>query len=219
LRIDRYVDERRDPWKSTQAAIGYLTYLYKMYGDWKLAMASYNCGEACVGRAIRRAGTNDYWSLPIPRETKNYVPRIFAAAILGKNPRAHGFDVTPWDPVVIDTFTVQGGLTFAQIGEALGVPADSIAMLNPELVRGTTPPVKGNWVLHLPVGSRETFAAIEPTLERSYHAPQPQKFTYKVRRKQSIAGIAANFGVSAADVRRWNRISTRTKPSAPVVNW
>lgn len=211
LRIDRYVDERRDPWKSTQAAIRYLSVLYQMYGDWKLAMASYNCGENCVGRAIRRAGTSDYWSLPIPRETKDYVPRIFAATILGKNPRAHGFDITPWDPVVIDTFTVEGGLTFAQIGDALGVPAESIAVLNPALTRGTTPPVKADWVVHLPVGSRERFASAEPDLERSYQAPQPQRFTYKVRRKQSVSSIAANFGVSASDVRRWNRISSRTK--------
>lgn len=209
LRIDRFVDERRDPWKSTQAAIQYLSTLYQMFGDWRLAMASYNCGEACVGRSIRRTGNSDFWTLSLPRETKNYVPRVFAAAILGKNPKAHGFDVTPWDPVVSDTFTVEGGLTFAQIGDALGVPADSIAVLNPELTRGTTPPLKGEWVVHLPAGSRDRFAAVEPNLERSFQAPQPQKFTYRTRRRESLSSIAARYGVTVADLKRWNRIGGR----------
>lgn len=206
LRIDRFVDERRDPWKSTQAAIQYLSVLYQLFGDWRLAMASYNCGESCVGRSIRRSGTNDYWQIALPRETKNYVPRVFAAAILGKNPKAHGFDVTPWEPVVIDTFTVEGGLTFSQIGAALGVPADSIAVLNPGLTRGTTPPLKDNWLLNLPAGMREKFALASVDLERSYQAPQPQKLSYKVRRKESLASIAARYGVSVSDLKRWNRI-------------
>jgi len=141
LRIDRYVDERRDPVKATRAAIQYLSFLYQMYGDWRLAMASYNCGEACVGRAVRRAGHNDYWNISLPRETRHYVPKVFAAAILGKNPVAHGFVVRPWAPIVYDTFAIEGGLTFEQIGNSLGVPAESLAVLNPALTRGTTPPV------------------------------------------------------------------------------
>ena len=212
LRIDRFVDERRDPIKATRAAIQYLSLLYQMFGDWRLAMASYNCGEACVGRSIRRSGTNDYWNIPLPRETRNYVPKVFAAAILGKNPKAHGFDVSPWAPIVYDTFTVDGGLTFEQIGNSLGIPADSLAVLNPELTRGTTPPVENSsWILHLPSGTRDRFVLLAPSLERSYQAPQAQKFAYKARRKESVASIAARYGVSAADLRRWNGISSKTK--------
>jgi len=206
LRIDRYVDERRDPWKATQAAIQYLSVLYQMFGDWRLAMASYNCGESCVGRSIRKSGSSDYWRISLPRETRNYVPKVFAAAILGKNPRAHGFDVQPWSPIVVDTFTVEGGLTFHQIAQSLGLPAESLAVLNPALTRGTTPPLKDNWVLHLPLGTRERFAQVAPTLERNYQAPQPQRFAYKVKRKESLAAIAGRFGVSVADLKRWNHI-------------
>jgi len=211
LRIDRYVDERRDPVKATRAAIQYLSFLYQMYGDWRLAMASYNCGEACVGRAVRRAGHNDYWNISLPRETRHYVPKVFAAAILGKNPVAHGFVVRPWAPIVYDTFAIEGGLTFEQIGNSLGVPAESLAVLNPALTRGTTPPVKESWVLHLPVGTRDRFAAVAGDLERSYKAPEPQKFAYKVRRKESLASIAARYGVPVSDLKRWNRISSRTR--------
>lgn len=211
LRIDRYVDERRDPVKSTRAAIQYLSFLYQMYGDWRLAMASYNCGEACVGRAVRRAGHNDYWNIVLPRETRHYVPKVFAAAILGKNPKAHGFDVQPWAPIVYDTFAIEGGLTFEQIGNSLGVPAESLAVLNPALTRGTTPPVRDNWVLHLPVGTRERFASVAGDLERSYKAPEPQKFAYKVRRKESLASIAARYGVAVSELKRWNRISSKTR--------
>ncbi len=207
LRIDRFVDERRDPWKSTQAAIQYLSTLYQMFGDWRLAMASYNCGEACVGRSIRRSGTSDFWRISLPRETRNYVPKVFAAAILGKNPKLHGFNVQPWNPILADTFSVEGGLSFDQIGRALGLPADSVAVLNPALTRGTTPPLKDTWLLHLPMGTREKFALAAADLERSYQAPQPQKFTYKVRRKESLASIASRYGVSVGDLKRWNRIS------------
>lgn len=207
MRIDRFVDERRDPIKSTRAAIAYLSILYQQFGDWKLAMAAYNCGEFCVERTIRRAGHNDYWTLPLPRETKNYVPRIFAAAILGKNPKAHGFDLQPWSPVAMDTFTVEGGLTFAQIGKALSVPEDTLALLNPALVRGTTPPSHEVWVLNLPQGLRERFAGIYPDLDRSFQAPVPQRTVHKVRRKETLVGIASRYGVSVADLKRWNKIS------------
>ncbi|HXP91787.1 MAG TPA: LysM peptidoglycan-binding domain-containing protein [Fibrobacteria bacterium] len=209
LRIDRFVDERRDPWKSTQAAIVYLSSLYQEFGDWRLAMAAYNCGENCVERAIRRSGVNDYWRIGLPRETRNYVPRIFAAAILAKNPKAHGFEVQPWAPVLADTFTVQGGYTFSQIGQALGVQEDSLGLLNPALVRGTTPPVHDNWLLNLPQGTRSRFADAYASLEPSFQAPQPQRYVHRVRRKETLAGIAARYGVSVSDIRRWNKIRGR----------
>ncbi|MBK9576068.1 MAG: LysM peptidoglycan-binding domain-containing protein [Fibrobacterota bacterium] len=207
MRIDRFVDERRDPVKSTRAAIAYLSILYQQFGDWKLAMAAYNCGEYCVERTIRKAGHNDYWTLPLPRETKQYVPRIFAAAILGKNPKAHGFELQPWAPVEMDTFTVEGGLTFAQIGKALSIPEDSLSSMNPALVRQTTPPARESWVLNIPQGLRERFALAYPDLEKSYQAPAPQRTVHKVRRKETLVGIASRYGVSVADLKRWNKIS------------
>ncbi|MBK8803513.1 MAG: LysM peptidoglycan-binding domain-containing protein [Fibrobacteres bacterium] len=207
MRIDRFVDERRDPVKSTRAAIAYLSILYQQFGDWKLAMAAYNCGEFCVERTIRKAGHNDYWTLPLPRETRNYVPRIFAAAILGKNPKAHGFDLQPWSPMAMDTFTVEGGLTFAQIAKALSVSEDSLGLMNPALVRQTTPPAREPWLLYIPQGLRERFALVYPDLEKSFQAPAPQRTVHKVRRKETLVGIASRYGVSVSDLKRWNKIS------------
>lgn len=206
LRIDRYVDERRDPIKATEAAIDFLSFLYKRYGDWRLAMAAYNCGEGCVDRAIRRSGTNDYWQIPIPQETRNYVPRVFAAAILGKRPELHGFKYTPWAPLVADTFTVEGGIPLMKVADIVGAPPESLVLLNPSLVKGMTPPSQEPWVLRLPVGSRERFQTAYATLDRSYQAPQPSRLSHRVRRGETLQRIASRYGVTVSSLKSWNRI-------------
>lgn len=206
LRVDRFVDERRDPWKATDAALDFLSSLYLRFGDWKLAMAAYNCGEGCVDRAIRRSGSTDYWQLPIPVETRNYVPRVFAAAILGKRPEVHGFQYTPWQPLVSDTFTVEGGITLLKIASIVGAPAESLALLNPALIKGVTPPAHEPWVLRLPTGSRAVFDSAYASLERSFQAPQPLRLAHRVRRGETLQRIAAKYGVTVASLKSWNRI-------------
>jgi len=206
LRVDRFVDERRDPWKATDAALDFLSSLYLRFGDWKLAMAAYNCGEGCVDRAIRRSGSTDYWQLPIPVETRNYVPRVFAAAILGKRPEVHGFQYTPWQPLASDTFTVEGGITLLKIASIVGAPAESLALLNPALIKGVTPPAHEPWVLRLPTGTRAVFDSAYASLERSFQAPQPLRLAHRVRRGETLARIAAKYGVTVASLKSWNRI-------------
>ncbi|MCB9496901.1 MAG: LysM peptidoglycan-binding domain-containing protein [Fibrobacteria bacterium] len=206
LRIDRFVDERRDPWRATDAALDFLETLYKRFGDWKLAMAAYNCGEGCVDRAIRKAGHKDYWTIPIPQETRNYVPRVFAAAILGKRPQIHGFQYTPWEPLVSDTFTVEGGIPLAKIAEVVGAPAESLSLLNPSLIKATTPPVKSTWVVRLPPGTRPLLDSAYDSLERSFEAPEPIRITHRVRRGETLARIADRYGVSVSSLKSWNRI-------------
>lgn len=206
LRIDRFVDERRDPIKATEAAIDFLSFLYKRYGDWRLAMAAYNCGEGCVDRAIRRSGTNDYWQIPIPQETRNYVPRVFAAAILGKRPELHGFQYTPWAPLVADTFTVEGGIPLMKVADIVGAPPESLVLLNPSLVKGMTPPSQEPWVLRLPVGSRAKFESAYASLEKSFQAPQPSRLTHRVRRGETLQRIAGRYGVTVSSLKSWNRI-------------
>jgi membrane-bound lytic murein transglycosylase D len=111
-------------------------------------------------------------------------------------------------------------VTFAQIGEAWGVPSDSIAVLNPELTRATTPPLKGQWLVHLPFGTREKFASLEPDLERSYQAPEPQRFTYKAHRRENLSSIASRYGVSVADLKRWNKIGgKKVRAGRSLVIW
>lgn len=209
LRVDRFVDERRDPWRATDAALDFLSALYLRFGDWRLAMAAYNCGEGCIDRAIRRAGHNNYWQLPIPNETRNYVPRIFAAAILAKRPEIHGFQYQPWEPLSADTFTVEGGISLTKIADAIGAPAESLALLNPSLIKGMTPPAHESWTLRLPPGSRGRFDSVYLTLDRSFEAPQPVRFTYRLRRGETLAHVARRYGVTVASLKSWNNIRNK----------
>ncbi len=211
LHIDRYVDERRDPERATDAAVQFLSFLYNRFGDWNLAMGAYNCGEGCMDRAVKRFGQEhpSYWDLPLPAETRDYVPRIYAAAVLSKNPAAHGFNVTPWMPISSDTFTVEGGLTFAKIADALHCGTDTLAVLNPALTRRMTPPTKGSYLLKLPAGSREAFAMVYPSLEKSYSNPEPTRWVHRVHKGETVGSIAARYGVSPQDIRSWNRLDKR----------
>lgn len=206
LRVDRFVDERRDPWKATDAALDFLSSLYLRYGDWRLAMAAYNCGEGCIDRAIRRLGRPDYWNLPIPAETRNYVPRIFAAAILGKRPEVHGFQYTPWQPLACDTFTVEGGIPLLKIAEVVGAPAESLSMMNPALIKGMTPPSAEPYLLRLPPGTRSSFDSAYASLEKSFQAPQPLRLAHRVRRGETLQRIASKYGVTVASLKAWNRL-------------
>ncbi len=148
LRIDHWVDERRDPVKSTVAAARYLRDLYAMFGDWYLAMAAYNAGPGKVKRAIRSAGTQDFWALvktPYLRpETKNYVPKMLAALNLSINAKDHGFDVAlsashqmPLSNVVVDR-----PISLEEISTQLSISLQQLRAWNPELVREITPPRK-----------------------------------------------------------------------------
>lgn len=211
LRVDRYVDERRDPERATDAAIGYLSFLYNRFGDWNLAMAGYNCGEGCIDRQIKRSGQEkpSYWDLPLPAETRDYVPRIYAATILSRNPAAHGLTVHPWAPVPYDTFTVEGGIQLTKVAEALHCTTDTLVTLNPALVRKMTPPRKEAYVLKLPVGTREAFSLLYPGLEKSFSAPEPTRWVHRLRKGETLASVAARYGVSASEIRSWNRLGKR----------
>jgi len=211
MRVDRFVDDRRDPERATDAAIQYLGFLYNRFGDWNLAMAAYNCGEGCIDRVIKRSGQPhpSYWDVGLPAETRDYVPRIYAAAVLSKNPTAHGFNIVPWSPFPTDTFTVDGGLTLAKISEALHCTADTLVTLNPALTRKMTPPRKDSYVLRLPAGTRDAFAMIYPSLEKSYSAPEPSRWVHRIRKGETIGSIASRYGVSSQEIRTWNHLGKR----------
>src|SRR3989449_10301331 len=110
LRVDRWVDERLDPEKSTVAAASYLRDLHAMFGSWELAKAAYNAGEVKVSRAIRLTGSSDFWTLAqtnhLRRETKDFVPQIHAATLIGQDPERYGFEFTEPEPLVVETVTV-----------------------------------------------------------------------------------------------------------------
>jgi membrane-bound lytic murein transglycosylase D len=162
LAIDSYVDERRDPEKSTRAAAKYLLDLYKQFGSWYLAAASYNCGEGRVQRELDQSKHKNFWELSanmcLPNETKNYVPQMIAATIIAKNPEKFGFKNVPYlPPLKCERVPVPEPTSLAAAAVAVNVPVEEMQALNPGLLRGVTPPDESSFVLNLPANSKETF--------------------------------------------------------------
>ena len=168
LEITRYVDERRDPVKATDAALDYLEDLYQRYDSWYLAAAAYNAGPGRVSRVLRRHAEGRYgdeqiyWEIitHLPRETREYVPKILAATILARDAEAYGFRVEAAEPYHFERVWVPGATRLSLVAEALGLPAARIRELNPHLIRGMTPP-GGSFPLRVPRGrSPEVVAAL-----------------------------------------------------------
>src|SRR5438128_6615435 len=157
LRVDQWIDERLDPEKSTVAAAAYLRDLYTMFGSWALAQAAYNAGEVKVSRAIRATGSSDFWTLAqskhLRRETKDFVPQIHAATLIGQDPERYGFEFTEPEPLVVETVTVPASTDLRRLAARSGVSLETLRALNPVLVRPVTPPGAA-WTLVIPVGSR-----------------------------------------------------------------
>ncbi len=159
LRIDEYVDERRDPVQATRAALDYLQSLYHRFGSWYLAAAAYNAGPGRVARALEAHSEEErrdeavYWEIVklLPPETQEYVPKILAAVLLGQAAEAWGFRVEEARPLSFDRVWVPGGTSLARVAETVGVPLTQIRELNPHLLRGLTPP-EGTYAVRVPPG-------------------------------------------------------------------
>ncbi|MBC7713373.1 MAG: transglycosylase SLT domain-containing protein, partial [Rhizobacter sp.] len=163
LEQDWYRDERRDPIKSTVAAARYLAKLYDDFGQWEVAAAAYNAGEGKMGRAIKKYKSEDFWHLTkgkyLKAETKDYVPKIMALAIIGKNLKSFGFeDVEFHEPLDFDEITVAGGTDLIKLSETMGLDFEEVQRLNPEVLRWFTPPNIAEYRLRLPPNSAEKFA-------------------------------------------------------------
>lgn len=159
LNRDWFMDERRDPLKASVAAAGYLKDLHDLFGSWELATAGYNAGEGKIARAIQRYGTRDFWKLTKGRylkpETKNYVPKIMALAIIGKNLETFGFNGLSFhNPLDYDQIEVPGNTDLFEVAAALEIPFEELQRYNPELIRWQTPPMMASYQLRTPVGSR-----------------------------------------------------------------
>ncbi len=215
LRVDSWVDERRDPIKSTQAAAAYLKDLYGTFGSWPLAMASYNAGAGIVERAINRTGgIQDFWQLRktryMPSETKDYVPKFIAARMIAENPDSFGFKDLSYDkPFVFDEVQLDHCTDLRTVALCCGVPVDKIKELNPELIRGCTPPGRV-YTLRVPKGKKAEFLAAFNSLPKSERYAAPRKLIvnsrYIVRRRTTIRVIAGRLGVPAVRLARANHL-------------
>lgn len=170
LEITPYVDERRDPELATRAAARYLRRLYEMFdGSWPLALAAYNSGEGTVLRAIKRQKTNDFWSLDLPRETRDYVPQFMAAMEIASNPERYGFTVPENSPWSVDPVTVRGPIDLKLLAQVSAVPLEELERLNPSFVRHRSPADKDGTTVRVPHGSGEQ---VQQIVDTKYH-PKP----------------------------------------------
>ena len=163
LRIDRWIDERRDPIKATRAAAKHLRRLHGQFSSWPLALASYNAGCGKVRRAVRRAQAEDFWDLKATRhisaETKNYVPKYMAAMIIAKKPELYGFSINDAEPFDYDEVAIKRSTKLHRIARWAGTSSEEINRLNPELKRGVTPPGTPGYIMRIPKGTKEAFLA------------------------------------------------------------
>lgn len=218
LRIDQWIDERRDPVKATVAAALYLKELYGIFnGDWYLAAAGYNAGENKILRAINMYNSSDFWEISrgsyLKRETKEYVPKLLAAAIIAKDPARYGFsDVAYLPPIEFDTVSIPSRTDLELVARLCGTSYENIRELNPDLRHWCTPPNYPDYQLKIPKGTKERF-------ESEYaKVPEQDRFTekvlysrYHVRKKDSLKVIARRFGTTVEALAEMNGISSNSR--------
>ncbi len=230
LRVDSYVDERCDIYKSTDAACRYLRDLHEIFGNWELALAAYNCGPGNVNKAIRRAGgTLDYWKIydHLPRETRGYVPAFIAVNYIFNQASAHNiYPVIPnYCAYEVDTIQVAYPLDLDKLSAILKADSEEIRDLNPVYKRGVVPAMGKPATIYIPQSLVSAFIQQEDTISRSYvpdlSTPAPatayassstskpsvaRTHTHVVRRGESLGMIAQRNKVSVHDLRKWNHL-------------
>jgi len=220
LKQDFWVDERRDPEKSARAAARYLKELYGQTGDWRLAWAGYNAGVGKVLRAQRK-GQADFWTMTrgrvLKKETKGYVPKLMAAAIVTKHTEAFGFqaeEIQPEQWREYEEVTISGAAELSAVARAAEVGEKDLLELNPELRRSCTPPRP--YALKLPKGAGEAFARNWPSVEPSARLSFAN---HRVQRGDSLTAIAAAYDVPAATITRMNGLKPgrRIRPGTELV--
>ena len=221
LRINQYVDERRDPIRSTIAATKYLRDLHNVFHSWFLAFAAYNTGESRIFSAIMRRGTRDYWELSemnaFVDQTQNYVPKFIAAALIGENPQEYGFAVPERIPSPqLQSVIFPSPVKLADIANESGVSYEQIQLLNPHLLRGVTPPTQSTYRVWLPAGvviQPQKIASLKRTNTWAPESPkkktEPALLAHQVRKGETLAAIARRYKMSALELKKFNRLRSK----------
>jgi membrane-bound lytic murein transglycosylase D len=206
LRVDWWVDERADPEYSTRAAAAYLRDLYRMFDDWSLALAAYNCGPGRVRRTLAQTGATTFWEMldagSLPKETRGYVPTFYATLLIASDPEAYGFrlsDVMEHDEKRVD---VRGPVSLTYIAEAIGVDEELLKEMNPALRRGVVPP--GRAPVRVPSKKAEVLLARADTLRDD---DDRMKFcTFKLRKGDTVQRLARVVGTKPETIQAMNNL-------------
>ena len=231
LRIDSYVDERLDPIASGHAAAKYMKDSYSIFGDWLLAIASYNCGPGNVNKAIRRAGSREFWKVYpyLPRETRGYVPSFVAALYTLNYYKEHRISPRAVEvPAHVDTFMIRKPLHFGQISELLGIPKDVIGDHNPQYIKEVIPGNEKGNILRLPYTYTNSFIDNEKDIytykdsiffnpivfneSKAAATSARSSVTHVVKRGETLSHIAIKYSVRVRDIQAWNGVRTIIRP-------
>ena len=210
LKRTRYIDERIDFIKATDAAIAYLKELHSIFGDWATVLAAYNCGEGRVLQVIRTQNVNyldDFWDLyeRLPMETARYVPRFFATLQMVKNPKQYGLDQIELDqPDTYETVEVNRQVRLADLSNASGISLDDLKSLNPQLRYNLLPPE--TYVLRIPTGEREALVAAKLDSIPTSHLPQRAYVWHRVRFGETLSTIARRYHSNVHRIMRANQL-------------
>jgi len=203
LRLNWWLDERRDVEMSTRAAAAYLKDLHDRFGDWALVLAAYNTGAGRVARRIRQHGHDNFWSLRLPAETTAHIPKFIAAARIGADPEAYGFTVQPVPNLAYDLVRARDATDLTLVAKCAGVDAAAVRALNPALLRGASPPDMGPYPVRVPPGT-----GVRATTSLS-RIPLDKRLTWRrhqVRRGETLSHIAEHWGTTVHDIAALNRL-------------
>jgi len=218
LRIDQWIDERRDPLKSSVAAALYLKELYDLFNkDWYLAAAGYNAGENKILRAINMYNSRDFWQIAqgsyLKRETKDYVPKLLAAAIIAKDPARYGFaDVAYLPAIEFDTVVIPSRTDLELVGRLIGTPYQTLRDMNPELRRWCTPPDYPDYELKVPVGKKALFEAEYAKIpDTGRYTEKIVYVRHKVKRKETLESLAKRYNTTAETLTELNHLTAKSR--------
>ncbi len=206
LRVDWWVDERADPERSTRAAAQYLKDLHRMFDDWALALAAYNCGPGRVRRKLAETGASTFWELleqsALPKETRGYVPTFFATLLIASDPATYGFELGEAVEFDHKRVEVRGPVSLAYIAETTGVDEDVLRELNPAFRRAVVPP--GRATVRVPAKAAETLAAVADSI-RDEDA-RMKVCTFKLRSGDNLKSLARAIGTKPETILAMNNL-------------
>lgn len=219
LEVNWWIDERRDPVKSTRAAARHLRDLYEYWNDWHLALANYNVSTRRMRQSIQLAGgQRDYWAIfpYLPRETRGYVPIYIAATLIATNPEDFGFepkyDAAPFRYEVVE---IEGSVDLNLLAEAAGLTTQELKSMNPELLRWATPPGTKPYPLKIPIGTKESFTT---NYEKIPASARKELLVHKVSRGESVGLIASKYSVTVRDIFSSNEgLTTTIHPGQEII--